>query len=542
MRVAFAFHARPPYIKRRREQKGEGMKFFQEAKIAAANLGDFAQDLTEPTLRLGVTGLARAGKTIFISSSLHNMIHGGRLPTFDAHASGRIGKAEISPQPDKLVPRFRYEDHIADLTQNRIWPVSTSRTSQVRLSLTYQSTESFKRTFRSGRLALDIVDYPGEWLLDLTLMDQTYEEWSKRSFTQANRPQYQSHSETWRAYAGKLSHVLESQEQGDEPVLETIARETAHNFTDYLLVAKRARGAYALLTPGRFLMPGDLKDSPALTFAPLPEDLKSKDRKSLWAMMEQRFEAYKDSIILPFYRDHFARLDRQIVLIDLLAALNEGPDTLAELEETITEILKAFRPGSRFWLRNLVSRRIDKILFAATKADHLHHSSHDRLERILNRLVERAAQRAEAAGAQIETIAIAAVRATQEATLNVEGEDLPSLVGIPMEGESLDELEFDGKTEFALFPGDLPTNTEALFKSHQPQDEETLDGSAESASQQNSGPLESISTNDAFFEDPLCFVKFRPPSLDRTAEGMPLSLPHIRLDRALEFLLGDVLK
>ena len=232
-------------------------------------------------------------------------------------------------------------------------------------------------------------------------------------------------------------------------------------------------------------------------------------------MMERRFEAYKEAVILPFYRDHFARLDRQIVLIDLLAALNEGPDTLAELEATITEILKAFRPGSRFWLRNLVSRRIDKILFAATKADHLHHTSHDRLEAILARLVERAAHRAEAAGAEIGTMAIAAVRATREATLNIEGDDLPSLVGIPMEGEKLGEDVFDGETEFALFPGDLPLDPNKAFDPDQ---------------------------TDVTFEDPLCFVKFRPPAMDTTAEGLPLSLPHIRLDRALEFLLGDILK
>jgi predicted YcjX-like family ATPase len=38
---------------------------------------------------------------------------------------------------------------------------------------------------------------------------------------------------------------------------------------------------------------------------------------------------------------------------------------------------------------------------------------------------------------------------------------------------------------------------------------------------------------------PIRFVRFRPPKLERTAEGMTLSLPHIRLDRALQFLIGD---
>ena len=49
------------------------MKFFDEMRIAASNLTDFASDMAEPSVRLGVTGLARAGKTIFISSALHNI-------------------------------------------------------------------------------------------------------------------------------------------------------------------------------------------------------------------------------------------------------------------------------------------------------------------------------------------------------------------------------------------------------------------------------------------------------------------------------------
>ena len=40
-------------------------------------------------------------------------------------------------------------------------------------------------------------------------------------------------------------------------------------------------------------------------------------------------------------------------------------------------------------------------------------------------------------------------------------------------------------------------------------------------------------------EPPIRFVRFRPPKLERDADGLKLSLPHIRLDRALQFLIGD---
>ena len=112
---------------------------------------------------------------------------------------------------------------------------------------------------------------------------------------------------------------------------------------------------------------------------------------SLWAMMVRRYEAYKDVVVRPFFRDHFARLDRQIVLVDALAAFNAGPEALRDLEAALAGILDCFRIGRSTLFSNLFRPRIDRILFAATKADHLHHSSHDRLEAMLRRTVAKAA-------------------------------------------------------------------------------------------------------------------------------------------------------
>src|SRR5262249_11715686 len=152
------------------------------------------------------------------------------------------------------------------------------------------------------------------------------------------------------------------------------------------------------------------------------------------------------------------------------------------------------------WLTGLIFRKIDRILFAATKADHLHHEDHDRLEAVLARLVGRAMERAKFAGATLDVPALASVRPTRQGPGLQNGERLPSIVGTPLPGETLDGRVFDGKAEVAVFPGDLPNDPEALF-------------------------LPEGAT-------PLRFVRFRPPKLERTAEGLTLSLPHIRLDRA----------
>src|SRR5262249_59285389 len=103
-------------------------------------------------------------------------------------------------------------------------------------------------------------------------------------------------------------------------------RPPASLVTEYPRACRDGRFAMSLLPPGRFLMPGNLAASPALTFAPLDVPTGgTAPEGSLWAMMVRRFEAYKDVVVRPFFRDHFARLDRQIVLVDALAAVTSAP-------------------------------------------------------------------------------------------------------------------------------------------------------------------------------------------------------------------------
>lgn len=455
--------------------------------------------LLEPTLRLGVTGLSRAGKTVFITALVQNLVRGGRLALFEPMADRRVGDALLAPQPDDDVPRFQYEDHLRALIAERAWPDSTRAISQLRLVIHYQSASAWTRRFGPGRLALDIVDYPGEWLLDLPLLGKTYGEWSAEAVALARQP---ARARLARDWLDELARAAPA-----EPQDEGVARRLAERFTAYLRAARSDESAFSTLPPGRFLMPGDLEGSPALTFAPLEVDGPAA-AGSLHAMMERRYEAYKRVVVKPFFREHFARIDRQIVLVDALQALNAGGAAVRDLENALADILECFNPGRRSVLASLFTVRTDRILFAATKADHLHHENHDRLERLLERLIDRASAKARFAGARIDAIAMAAVRATREGTIPHEGEELPVIVGTPMKGETIDGRTFDGDTRTAVFPGDLPANLDTVFDpAREPGD--------------------------------LRFVRFRPPPVERTAEGLELALPHIRLDRALQFLVGD---
>ncbi len=480
----------------------------EEARLAARALVEYGGNLVHPTVRLGVTGLSGSGKTVFITALVHNLLHGGRLPVFEALDSGRIARARLEPQPDDAVPRFDYENHVKALADARLWPQSTRQISELRLAIDYQSARG---SARSRTLTLDIVDYPGEWLLDLPLLETSYAAWSAQAIRLSRSGPRTELARDWHA------HLKTLDAQGDEDEQQALI--AARLFTDYLRACRTERYAMSLLPPGRFLMPGDLAGSPALTFAPL--EIASKDASragSLAAMMERRFEAYKDVIVRPFFREHFARLDRQIVLVDALAALNAGPAAIADLQSALAAILACFRAGRRTFVSNLVRPRIDRILFAATKADHLHHTSHDRLERVLARMTERAIEGAKFSGALVDVVAMAAVRATREARVTRGRETLPSIIGVPVAGEIAGSEIFDGTTEIAVFPGDLPENPDSLL-GH-----------------------DAAAAKPAPAATDYRFIRFRPPALEREHDdGGKLTLPHIRLDRALQFLLGDKL-
>ncbi len=443
----------------------------------------------EPTIRLGVTGLARAGKTVFITSLVANLLDRGRMAGLSAQRDGRILAAYLQPQPDDTIPRFEFEPHRDALTAHvPHWPESTRAVSELRLSLRVQPG-GFFRSIQGPRVVhLDIVDYPGEWLLDLGLMDRSYADWSAdvldRLEGRAEGAEY-------------LSLVRET--DVTEKFDETVARTLADRFTAYLIAARDA-GFYDC-TPGRFLLPGEMAGSPVLTFAPLPSDGSAR-RSALLREMERRFEAYKARVVRPFFRDHFSRIDRQIVLVDALGAIHSGPRAVEDMRLAMAEILGAFRPGRNSFLTQLMmGKRVEKILFAATKADHLHHTQHARLTGIMEALIREARDRAQFAGAQTAAMSIAALRATTEEMRAHNGGQLPCVRGI---------LAETGK-QAAFYPGELPDDPTRILASARAGETEWL-------------------------QDDFGHMNFAPAPLTLKPGDGP---PHIRLDRAAEFLIGD---
>jgi predicted YcjX-like family ATPase len=134
--------------------------------------------------------------------------------------------------------------------------------------------------------------------------------------------------------------------------------------------------------------------------------------------------------------------------------------------------------------------------------------------------------RAQFAGAKVKVAAIAGIRATREAEVAMSGAGLggrkdapklPCIIGTPIAGETFGGRIFDGSSEVAIFPGYLPVLVET-------------GGVGGAASLTFAKPLTPGS---------LRFPKFRPPLVAASGGSPNPPFPHIRIDRALDFLIGD---
>ncbi|MEM6159199.1 YcjX family protein [Erwinia sp. P6884] len=465
------------------------MKRLQNELLSLVNRG------ADRHLRLAVTGLSRSGKTAFITSLVNQLLNvnsGSRLPMFSAVREERLLGVKRVPQRDMGIQRFTYDEGLAQLYGSPpSWPTPTRGVSEMRLALRYRSRESLMRHFKeTSTLYLEIVDYPGEWLLDLPMLAQDYLSWS-RQMTALLRGDRADWSARWL----KLCENLDPLAPADENRLAEIA----DAWTEYLLKCKQ-EGLH-FIQPGRFVLPGDMAGAPALQFFPWPQadeggaaKLAQADGGSNIGMLRARYRYYCQHVVKGFYKDHFLRFDRQIVLVDCLQPLNSGPQAFNDMRLALTQLMQSFSYGQRTLFRRLFSPVIDKLLFAATKSDHVTADQHANLVSLLQQLVQDAWQNAAFEGITMDCIGLASVQATESGLVDHKGEKIPAL-----RGHRLEDNE-----PLTVYPGEVPPR---------------LPGHA------------------FWQEQGFHFEQFRPRDAD-----VDRPLPHIRLDSALEFLLGDKLR
>ncbi|OOF03097.1 MULTISPECIES: YcjX family protein [Salinivibrio] len=441
-------------------------------------------------VRLAVTGLSRAGKTAFITSLINQLTHLGtepNLPLMQLVQQGRGLGARREPHPHMHLPAFDYDSAMQALHSTPpVWPSPTRDVSEVRLAVRYRPQSAALRAINDmATLYVDIIDYPGEWLLDLPLLSQTYSQWSAKQsgLLTGRRGELAG---TWTTKAAALDPFA--------PADEKKLAEIAADYTAFLHQCK-AHGGLHWVQPGRFVLPGELAGAPVVQFFPWvgsdnEQDLAKAGKDSNYGVLKARYDYYCEHVVAHFYREHFAKIDRQVILVDTLQPLNAGPAAFHDMRLAVEQLMQSFKYGKSGLLKRLFSPRIDKVLFAATKADHVTPEQHPNLVSLLQQIVHQAWQQAAFEGIDMRCQSVAAIEATTPGYVSVKGSTQSALKG-----------HLADNSPVTLYPGEVPAQL----------------------------------PEDAFWQDQgFDFPSFRPQPAPLDAP-----LPHIRMDKALDYLLGD---
>ncbi|WP_018692766.1 YcjX family GTP-binding protein [Algicola sagamiensis] len=467
-------------------------KFKSTLKKAGEKANKLAQTAAERRLRVAVTGLSQSGKTAFITSLVHHLTSEGsaqHFPFFDVMLEGRWLGGKIAPQYELNVPPFPYKPALQSVFSDPPqWPESTKGITQVSLEIRFLTEHPIKKSLGAySTIYLDLIDYPGEWLLDLCMLRLSFKEWCQLI---SNTMHGQK-----KEFAAEFISALDLLDihAGHDP---DEIKQLSDLYKGWMVKARSAQLGYLFL-PGRFLLPGDLDGAPMLDFFPVLDwhtlpDVIEGERHSTLQELNTRFEAYKKHVVMPFYETWFKRIDRQVVLVDCLSALNQGHESMNEMLESVELILKNFSYGQTSWLARIVKPRISKILVAATKADHVTPEQHENLVSLIQDMTSLSRKNAKFEGIEENAIALSSIRATEHGEVEDSGALYSCIQGTTPDGNR--------KT---LFPGDVPNYfpTPHIWHTHN-------------------------------FD----FPTFLPPKLPVASE-----LPHIRMDQALQFLIGDKL-
>lgn len=447
-------------------------------------LADLGNRVRDRHVRLAVTGLSRAGKTVFTASLIHFLRHLRQEAQGSLLGIESVEGVEVQGSPSLEAPLFPYGPVIDRLGgASPQWPEGTRSVSEIRVAIRFRPRQTLL-TRGERTLYVDIVDYPGEWLLDLPLLDAGFADWSRDMLALCDTEPRRSRARDWLAFVASLDPAT-----GADP---TVLREGARLYREFLRACRSEAPVLQLLQPGRFLMPGDLDGAPMLEFFPLaPPDACPGGPSALWAELERRFEAYKQHVVRQFYERHFVRFDRQIVLVDLLSVLEDGPAAYDDTRRAVAAILEHFQYGQGAWWTRLFSPRIDRLLFAVTKADRVSRSQSPLLRELLARMFSEPENDIAFKGVAVKTLAVSALCCTQDVRCTVEGRPLSCVRGIP---EGQDE-------ERVVFPGQVPADP----------------------------PLPDDWPDYAF-------MAFRPP---RFADVHSAALPQLKMFEVVRFLLED---
>ena len=178
----------------------------------------------------------------------------------------------------------------------------------------------------------------------------------------------------------------------------------------------------------------------------------------LHSLLARRYSEYVAAVERDLSEPLFGKLDRLVVLVDLLSALHAGAAAFADTRAALAEAAGALR-----WRRSLLEMAmaigtlqglpsiVSRVVFAATKSDHVGERQRENLASLLRRVVEPVSP------VRSAYLAVAAVRCTRDIVWTLDDHPVSAV-----EGRRVGETR-----PVRSFPGEVPnTPPDEAFWAH----------------------------------------------------------------------------
>ncbi len=282
-----------------------------------------ATDFQTDSLRIGVTGLSKSGKTSFIISFITNLIYfdSAKLSGFLAAHSGRLIDVKLRLNDKYESKMFPYNAIQMGLRGDPPeWPNATTALSSFQLDLFIKSNPSIPSNLNLfskdlKKVTIEVWDYPGEWLFDLPMMDMSFSCWCKQYFEELSK---NVEKEWTQGLLCKLSKFNAGESFDRDKASQTIT--VFKNF----LEKYRAMNPYSFITqPSILLSKNVILEEQWFLPIQIGSDQYGTEN-SYFATFEKRYDAYVKNHIKPFYKQIFGRINCQVMLVDIISALFSG--------------------------------------------------------------------------------------------------------------------------------------------------------------------------------------------------------------------------
>ncbi len=376
-----------------------------------------------PTTKIAITGLSRSGKTIFITSLIEQLLLQKKITPITAKK--QAFNVTIK-SPTTSIKRFDYYSLKKIIKEYHQWPDGTDDITSTTLEF---ETKSRYRFLNNSKFRIELIDYPGEWILDIAMLGLSYEQWSEKTINWMKNID----EEIVTDYLNSI-HELSDKSKG-----EGIENNIHQQYSKMLSFLKNNH--YSNLAPGRFLMPSDLAHDPILCFAPI-----NQSNSPLHQIFKERYEHYLENIVKNIQLEHFRGFDRQIVLIDIIEALQNGHNCYSDMKDGLRSMMSLYDHKNKNFISQWFSSSIRKVTFVATKADLITSSQHKNYSALLNEMVDDIRKKMDINHIKTDTHIISSIKCTETVIREHNGKNLSCIQGI-----SLKE-----KKKIVLYPGEMP--------------------------------------------------------------------------------------